>query len=96
MKLLKGLVQTLMFVLAFYIIGGIMKVFKTVEGPKNIIVKKGQAQTAFDLFANIINKEVQNGWEYHSMETLAVTEKPGCFQKPETTYSYMLIFYKEQ
>ena len=22
------------------------------------------------------------GWEYHSMETITVTEKPGCMQQP--------------
>lgn len=73
-----------------------MKVFKTVAGPKNIIVNKGKIQEAFDLFADIINKEVSQGWEYHSMETLAITEKPGCLQQPVTTYSYMLIFYREE
>ena len=73
-----------------------MKVFKTVAGPKNIIVNKGKMQDAFDLFADIINNEVKNGWEYHSMESIAITEKPGCFQPPVTTYSYMLIFYKEE
>lgn len=72
-----------------------MRVYKTVAGPRNIIVNKGKAQEAFDLFADIINKEVRDGWEYHSMETLAVTEKPGCFQQPTTTYCYMLIFYRE-
>lgn len=30
------------------------------------------------------------------MESIAVTEKPGCFQSPVTTYYYMLIFWKEQ
>lgn len=73
-----------------------MKIFKTVEGPQNILVKKGRAQDVFDLFAEIINREVQNGWEYHSMETLIITEKPGCFQQPEVKYRYMLIFYKEK
>lgn len=73
-----------------------MKVFKTVAGPKNILVKKGNTQEAFDLFSDIINREVEQGWEYHSMESIAVTEKPGCLQQPITTYYYMLIFYKEK
>lgn len=73
-----------------------MKVFKTVAGPQNILVKKGNSQVAFDLFSDIINSEVAQGWEYHSMESISVTEKPGCFQQPIVTYYYMLIFYKER
>lgn len=73
-----------------------MRVYKTVAGPRNILVNKGNTQSAFDLFENIINKEVESGWEYHSMETIAVTEKPGCFQQPVTNHYYMLIFYKEK
>lgn len=73
-----------------------MKKFKIVEGPKNIVVGKGNSEAAFKLFEDIINKEVNQGWEYHSMETIAITEKPGCFQQPVVRYSYMLIFYKEE
>jgi len=73
-----------------------MKVFKTVAGPKEILVKKGDTQSAFDLFSDIINREIEQGWQYHSMETIAVTEKPGCFGQPNTIYHYMLIFYREK
>lgn len=72
-----------------------MKQYKTVAGPQNISVAKGNAQSAFDLFANIINKEAATGWTYHSMETISVTEKPGCIGSPVTTYYYMLVFEKE-
>lgn len=72
-----------------------MKEYKTVAGPKAITVKKGEAQTAFDQFAQIINREAKAGWEYHSMETLTVTEKPGCLRAPESTYYYMLIFERD-
>lgn len=61
----------------------------------NISVEKGNTQSAFNLFANIINQEAQGGWEYHSMETITVTEKPGCFQQPVALNYYMLIFCKE-
>lgn len=73
-----------------------MKKYKIVEGPKNIIVEKGNSEEALKLFEDIINKEVSQGWEYHSMETITITEKPGCFQQPMSRYSYMLIFYKEE
>ena len=69
-----------------------MKQYKAVAGPKNINVTKGNTQKAFDLFGQIINAEAQKGWQYHSMETIMVTDKPGCLQKPQTYSYYMLIF----
>lgn len=72
-----------------------MKQYKTVAGPQNINVAKGNSQAAFSLFADIINRETAGGWEYHSMETITVTEKPGCFQQPVPVNYYMLIFVKE-
>mgnify|MGYP000199769642 CR=1 FL=1 len=73
-----------------------MKRYKAVAGPKNINVNRGDTQTAFDLFAEIINNEAANGWEYHSMETISVTEKPGCLQTPTPINYYMLIFMKDE
>ena len=72
-----------------------MKQYKAVAGPKNISVAKGDTQAAFNSFANLINSEATNGWEYHSMETITVTEKPGCFQNPIPMNYYMLIFVRE-
>ena len=72
-----------------------MKQYKAVAGPKNISVERGDTQAAFNLFAELINKEATAGWEYHSMETITVTEKPGCFQNPIPTNYYMLIFVRE-
>ncbi len=72
-----------------------MKQYKAVAGPKSVNVGKGDTQSAFDLFAEIINREARNGWSYHSMETITVTEKPGCFQQAIPTNYYMLIFEKE-
>ncbi len=72
-----------------------MKIYKAVAGPKNVSVAKGNTQAAFDLFADIINREATQGWEYHSMETISVTEKPGCFQQPIPVNFYMLIFVKD-
>lgn len=73
-----------------------MKKYKIVEGPKNIVVNQKNSETAFKLFEDIINREVSQGWEYHSMESITITEKPGCFQQPILRNSYMLIFYKEE
>lgn len=72
-----------------------MKQYKAVAGPQHISVAKGNTQAAFDSFADLINREAQGGWEYHSMETITVTEKPGCFQQPVAMNYYMLIFVRE-
>ena len=72
-----------------------MKQYKAVAGPMHINVAKGDTQSAFNTFAAIINREAQTGWEYHSMETITVTEKPGCLQQPTPTNYYMLIFVKD-
>ena len=75
--------------------GKTMKQYKAVAGPKNISVAKGDTQAAFDSFASLINQQATNGWEYHSMETITVTEKPGCFQAPIPMNYYMLIFVRD-
>lgn len=72
-----------------------MKQYKAVAGPKNINVAKGDTQSAFNTFADIINKEAVGGWEYHSMETITVTEKPGCMKQPIPMNYYMLIFVRD-
>lgn len=72
-----------------------MKQYKAVAGPKSINVEKGNTQGAFDTFAELINSEAQAGWTYHSMETITVTEAPGCFQQPIPKNYYMLIFERE-
>lgn len=72
-----------------------MKQYKAVAGPKSISVDKGNTQSAFNLFADIINREANGGWEYHSMETITVNEKQGCFQPPIPMNYYMLIFVRE-
>ena len=72
-----------------------MKQYKAVAGPRNVSVTKGNTQAAFDAFANLINAESTGGWTYHSMETISVTENPGCLQQPVTTNYYMLIFVRE-
>ena len=72
-----------------------MKQYKAIPGPLSVNVSKGNTQSAFNLFADIINNEAAQGWEYHSMETITVTEKPGCGQQPTPCSYYMLIFAKE-
>ena len=73
-----------------------MKQYKAVAGPQHISVDKGGTQSAFNMFADIINQEAQGGWSYHSMETITITENPGCFlSHPVTLNYYMLIFERD-
>lgn len=72
-----------------------MKQYKAVAAPKNISVSKGDTQAAFNAFADIINREAQQGWTYHSMSTIAVTENQGCMQPAVTVNHYMLIFVRQ-
>lgn len=72
-----------------------MKEYITVTGPKNIETDKGNVDPAMKLFANTMNRFAQQGWEYHSMESIAVTSKPGCFRPAVTAYYYMLIFSRD-
>ena len=77
-----------------------MAQYKCVPAPKNIsLAKKQTVETACGLFADLINKEAVDGWEYHSMETITVTEPAGCLAfltGNTTTISYnMLTFVKK-
>lgn len=72
-----------------------MKHYRTVAGPIVINVDYGNPQQAFDMFAQIINQEAVNGWTYHSMEQITVSEKAGCLSQPTATNYYMLIFERE-
>ena len=73
-------------------------IYKAIPGPTIINIDKGNFQSATNHFADIINRECQNGWSYHSMETITTEEQKGCFLKPEvvSTRIYMLIFCREQ
>lgn len=77
-----------------------MKEYKTVPGPMGYELKEGHANEAFADFANIINEHCVDGWDYHSMETISITENPGCFgggkDNAKTTNYYMLIFAREK
>ena len=76
-----------------------MKEYKTVPGPMGYELREGHTNEAFADFANIINTNCTDGWDYHSMEVISVTENPGCFgggeKNAKTTNYYMLIFVRE-
>lgn len=72
-------------------------VYKAIPGPVGYSIKNGDLSAATSAFAEIINAESQNGWIYHSMESLIVQEKVGCALNPQYKESriYMLIFCHE-
>ncbi len=70
-----------------------MKEYKVVPGPMNIVVDKNNQEAAFNRFGDLINQHCVDGWQYHSMETIAVTES-GCMNNTTVNY-YMLIFERE-
>lgn len=78
-----------------------MAQYKCVPAPKDILISKKQTvENACSLFADLINKEAVDGWKFHSMETITVTEPVGCIaalfgQKDTTTYYNMLTFVRE-
>jgi hypothetical protein len=78
-----------------------MAQYKCVPAPKELVIdKKGSYDTAVRSFADLINQEANGGWKFHSMENIAVTQKPGCLaglfgQKEATIYFNMLVFSKE-
>lgn len=75
--------------------------YKCVPAPKQLVIeKKGDFEKAVSSFSYLINREISDGWKFHSMENIAVTEKPGCFsalfgQKEKTVFFNMLIFVKD-
>lgn len=50
-------------------------------------------------YADILQKEANDGWEFVSIQQIPVTENPGCLQglfgkHAQTTFFNMLIFKK--
>ena len=82
--------------------------YKCIPAPQVIKIEKGwniaermaNQEKAVHSFADLINKETSKGWKFHSMESIAIIEEPGCFsalfgRKSETTYFNMLVFSNE-
>lgn len=73
-------------------------IYKAVPGPTIVGIKKGNYQSAVDLFADVMNAQAADGWKFHSIQILTTQEKVGCFLSKQVvnTEIYMLIFCKEQ
>ena len=72
--------------------------YKCIPAPRELVIdKNGSHDGAIRSFADLINSEATDGWKFHSMENIAVTQQPGCLaalfgQKETITYFNMLVF----
>ena len=72
--------------------------YKCIPAPSHLYIdSSGSCDAAVRSFADLINREANNGWEFHSMQNIAVTQQPGCLARlfgktAETQYFNMLIF----
>ena len=71
-----------------------MKEYKIVPGPKGFNVNSGHEQEAFKQFEDLINVQISEGWQYHSMETITITSS-GCIGSSTANY-FMLIFERDK
>jgi hypothetical protein len=75
--------------------------YKCVPAPMEIVIdNKTDMKKAVESFANIINDNSTDGWEFFSLENISVTQNPGCLSglfgaKPYTKQYNMLIFVKK-
>ena len=76
--------------------------YKCVAAPRDIVIDAGgSSEKAVSSFAGSINSESKDGWDFFSLESIQISEKPGClaglFGAKETTTTFnMLIFCKEE
>lgn len=56
--------------------------YKMVQVPRDLAGKVGDVDkgVAASYMQNIVNQHAVNGWEFYRVDTLTVTEKPGCLQ----------------
>ena len=73
--------------------------YKCVSGPKELVVKSAaESSTAIASYANIINAEAIDGWEFYSLESMTVSQAPGCLStgnEPPLLFN-MLVFRREK
>ena len=73
--------------------------YKCVPGPAQLVVKSAsESSKAVASYAEIINAEAVNGWEFYSLESMSVAQAPGCFssgKEPPVLFN-MLVFRREK
>lgn len=73
--------------------------YKCVSGPKQLVVQSANdSSKAIASYADIINAEAVDGWEFYSLETMSVEQAPGCLstsKEPPVLFN-MLVFRREK
>jgi hypothetical protein len=73
--------------------------YKMVQVPPDVVVeaKSAQASPAAGYLEDVVNQWAQQGWEFYSVETIGVVERPGCLAallgaKSTATDYYVIVF----
>lgn len=77
-----------------------MSQYKCVPGPKNLVVNKIEdMDKAVVQFADLINGNCKDGYDFYSLEEVSVTRQPGClaglFGAKEMTVTYNMLVFKK-
>lgn len=74
--------------------------YKCIPGPSQLIVKsQADSATAVRSYADLINSEADDGWEFHSLESMTVAQAAGCGgggDKTPPVIFNMLIFKRSK
>ena len=76
--------------------------YKCIPIPNEISFdKEGGHDKAARCFADIINREANGGWAFHSMQNIAIKQEPGCLaaflgNKGTIEYINVLVFSYEK
>lgn len=71
--------------------------YKTVPAPKVLSIKtEKETAAAINGFGDLLNQEAVDGWEFHSMQTITVSEAQGCSGsgQAKVTHYNMLVFHR--
>lgn len=75
--------------------------YKMIQAPPNISVnmRDAKGQEAAKYLEEVVSKYAQNGWEFYRVDSLGVTENPGCLaglagQKAVQYLVYVITFRK--
>ncbi len=77
-----------------------MKEYKNVYGPMVDANENGNPNRILSVFDEIMNQNAVDGWQYCSMEKIAVWERPGClggiFKKQPVQHEYYMLTFERE
>ena len=75
---------------------------KTVMAPILLQIRNAkEAEQAVASYGEYINLHAVDGWEFYSLESVSLSENPGCLgvlfgKKEQVTTYYMMVFRREK